>query len=36
VILDTTVLVDLQNEIRREQPGAASRLLETSGRPRSI
>lgn len=31
MILDTTVLVDLQKEIRREQPGAASRLLETSG-----
>jgi predicted nucleic acid-binding protein len=31
VILDTTVLVDLQKEIRREQPGAASRLLETWG-----
>jgi predicted nucleic acid-binding protein len=31
MILDTTVLVDLQREFRREQPGAASRLLETSG-----
>ena len=31
MILDTTVLVDLQKEFRREQPGAASRLLETSG-----
>jgi predicted nucleic acid-binding protein len=31
MILDTTVLVDLQKEFRREQPGAASRLLEASG-----
>jgi len=31
VILDTTVLIDLQKESRREQPGAASRLLEASG-----
>ena len=31
MILDTTVLIDLQKELRREQPGAASRLLETSG-----
>lgn len=31
MILDTTVLVDLQKEFRRQQPGAASRLLETSG-----
>jgi predicted nucleic acid-binding protein len=31
VILDTTVLVDLQRELRREKPGAATRLLETSG-----
>jgi tRNA(fMet)-specific endonuclease VapC len=31
VILDTTVLIDLQKESRREQPGAATRLLETSG-----
>jgi predicted nucleic acid-binding protein len=31
MILDTTVLVDLQKEIRREKPGAATRLLETSG-----
>jgi hypothetical protein len=31
MILDTTVLIDLQKEFRREQPGAASRLLETSG-----
>jgi tRNA(fMet)-specific endonuclease VapC len=31
VILDTTVLVDLQKELRREKPGAATRLLETSG-----
>jgi predicted nucleic acid-binding protein len=29
MILDTTVLVDLQKEIRREQAGAATRLLET-------
>lgn len=31
MILDTTVLVDLQKELRREQAGPASRLLETSG-----
>lgn len=31
MILDTTVLIDLQRELRREQPGAASRLLERSG-----
>ena len=31
MILDTTVLVDLQRELRREKPGAATRLLETSG-----
>jgi predicted nucleic acid-binding protein len=31
MILDTTVLIDLQREFRREQPGAASRLLEGSG-----
>jgi tRNA(fMet)-specific endonuclease VapC len=31
MILDTTVLVDLQKELRREKPGAATRLLETSG-----
>lgn len=31
MILDTTVLIDLQREIRREEPGAASRLLEQSG-----
>ena len=31
MILDTTVLVDLQKELRREEPGAATRLLETSG-----
>jgi predicted nucleic acid-binding protein len=31
VILDTTVLVDLQKELRRAVPGAASRLLERSG-----
>ena len=31
MILDTTVLIDLQKESRREQPGAASRLLEASG-----
>jgi predicted nucleic acid-binding protein len=28
MILDTTVLIDLQREFRRQQPGAASRLLE--------
>ncbi len=31
MILDTTVLVDLQKEFRREQAGTASRLLETAG-----
>jgi predicted nucleic acid-binding protein len=31
MILDTTVLVDLQKEFRRDQPGSARRLLETSG-----
>jgi len=31
MILDTTVLIDLQRELRRGQPGAASRLLEASG-----
>ena len=31
MILDTTVLIDLQKELRRDQPGAASRLLERSG-----
>jgi predicted nucleic acid-binding protein len=31
MILDTTVLVDLQRELRRAQPGPATRLLETSG-----
>jgi tRNA(fMet)-specific endonuclease VapC len=31
MILDTTVLVDLQKELRRERPGAASQLLEASG-----
>jgi predicted nucleic acid-binding protein len=31
MILDTTVLIDLQRELRRDQPGAASRLLESSG-----
>ena len=31
MILDTTVLIDLQKEFRRDQPGAARRLLETSG-----
>ena len=31
MILDTTVLVDLQKELRRERPGPASRLLEASG-----
>jgi predicted nucleic acid-binding protein len=28
LILDTTVLVDLQKELRRERPGPATRLLE--------
>ena len=31
MILDTTVLVDLQRELRRGQPGAANRLLEALG-----
>jgi hypothetical protein len=31
MILDTTVLVDVQKEVRRGKPGAATRLLETSG-----
>jgi len=31
VTLDTTVLLDLQKELRRGKPGAATRLLETSG-----
>ena len=31
MILDTTVLVDLQKELRREQPAAACRLLEAAG-----
>ena len=31
MILDTTVLIDLQKEFRSDQPGAASRLLEGSG-----
>ena len=31
MILDTTVLIDLQKEIRRERPGPASRLLEGWG-----
>jgi predicted nucleic acid-binding protein len=31
VILDTTVLVDLQKELRRDKPGAATRLLDTTG-----
>jgi tRNA(fMet)-specific endonuclease VapC len=31
VILDTTVMVDLQKELRRAKPGAATRLLEASG-----
>jgi len=31
MILDTTVLIDLQKELRRDQPGAASRLLESTG-----
>ena len=31
MILDTTVLIDLQKEFRRDQPGAASNLLETLG-----
>jgi tRNA(fMet)-specific endonuclease VapC len=30
MLLDTTVLIDLQKEVRRDQPGAASRLLESS------
>lgn len=30
MILDTTVLVDLQRELRREQPGPACGLLEAS------
>lgn len=37
MILDTTVLVDLQRELRRETPGAATELLERSpGEPLSI
>jgi predicted nucleic acid-binding protein len=37
MILDTTVLVDLQRELRRQQPGPASRLLQTSsGTPMRI
>jgi predicted nucleic acid-binding protein len=31
VILDTTVLVDLQRELRRNEPGAATALLERFG-----
>jgi predicted nucleic acid-binding protein len=31
MILDTTVLIDLQRELRRDEPGVASRLLEGSG-----
>jgi tRNA(fMet)-specific endonuclease VapC len=31
MILDTTVLVDLQREMRSEKPGPATRLLESSG-----
>jgi len=31
MILDTTVLIDLQKEFRREHSGAASRLLEGAG-----
>lgn len=31
MILDTTVLVDLQREVRREQPGPATHLLQTAG-----
>jgi tRNA(fMet)-specific endonuclease VapC len=31
MILDTTALVDLQRELRRQEPGAASRLLQASG-----
>jgi tRNA(fMet)-specific endonuclease VapC len=31
VILDTTVLVDLQRELRRGEPGPATRLLERAG-----
>ena len=30
MILDTTLLIDLQRELRRDRPGAASRLLEHS------
>jgi predicted nucleic acid-binding protein len=37
VILDTTVLVDLQRELRRGQRGAASALLESlAGEPAGI
>ncbi len=31
MILDTTVLIDLQRELRKEQAGPATRLLEASG-----
>jgi tRNA(fMet)-specific endonuclease VapC len=31
MILDTTVLIDLQKEFRRQAPGPASRFLEASG-----
>jgi tRNA(fMet)-specific endonuclease VapC len=31
LILDTTVLVDLQREFRKEERGPATRLLESSG-----
>lgn len=31
MILDTTVLIDLQREVRRDRPGGATRLLESSG-----
>jgi tRNA(fMet)-specific endonuclease VapC len=31
MILDTTVLVDLQREFRRGEPGPATRLLQSSG-----
>lgn len=31
MILDTTVLVDLQREFRRTQPGPATRFLEAAG-----
>ena len=31
MILDTTVLVDLQRELRRDQPGPVSTLLQDLG-----